>query len=435
MIIRKGLTIFFLFVATASAICQRTSSTSMKDFQHRRFGMFVHWGPVALRGTEIGWSRDKEVPKEEYDSLYKEFDPVLFDADAWVKTAKDAGMKYLIITARHHDGFCLWPTKFIDYNIMNTPYKKDIVGALNEACKKQGIKFGIYYSVLDWYHPDYPLHTSVGNPSPDPASDMNRYISYMKNQLKELITNYNPYILWFDGQWESPWTDDMGKDIYNYVKQLKPDIITNNRLGKEFASMANKAIDTAKMIGDYDTPEQVIGRMNMTMPWESNFTICDQWAWKPNDKMKSLKECLIILARTTGGNGNLLLNVGPMLDGRIEARQIKRLKEIGDWLRINGEAIYGTLGGPYEPNSNFATTRKGNTIYVQVLNTDTAAIALKKIPGVKILNAHILSGEKIGIAQTTDAIVINIPPALKGKIPFTVALELNKSAETIPIIK
>ena len=185
----------------------------MKDFMSRRFGLFIHWGPVSLRGTEIGWSRDKQVSKAEYDSLYKEFNPVLFNADAWVKTAKDAGMKYLTITARHHDGFCLWPTKFTEYNIMNSPYKKDIVGALNEACKKQGIKFCIYYSVLDWYHPDYPIHSAYDS-KPDPKSDMNRYIAFMKNQLKELITKYDPYMLWFDGQWESPWTDEMGKDLY-----------------------------------------------------------------------------------------------------------------------------------------------------------------------------------------------------------------------------
>ncbi|WP_317236095.1 alpha-L-fucosidase [Niabella hibiscisoli] len=171
--------------------------------------------------------------------------------------------------------------------------------------------------------------------------------------------------------------------MYRYIKQLKPSIISNNRLGKEFAAMENKAIDPSKMIGDYDTPEQTVGKMNMTTPWESCFTICDQWAWKPNDKMKSLKECLSILIKSAGGNGNLLLNVGPMPDGRIEARQVARLKEIGDWLQKNGSAIYGTLGGPYMPTSNYAATRKGNNIYLHVINTDTAAIAIKNIPGKK----------------------------------------------------
>jgi len=287
----KKLTGVLIFIAIATCIKAqvKAGNDAITHFMGLRFGMFVHWGPVSLRGTEIGWSRDNQVKKSDYDSLYKEFDPVLFDADAIVKTAKDAGMKYFCITARHHDGFCLWPTAFTGYNITNTPYKKDIVGALNEACKKQGMKFCIYYSILDWHHPDYPIHSSMSD-SIDPKADMNRYIAYMKNQLKELIKNYDPYMLWFDGQWEKPWTDSLGKDMYEYVKKLKPGVITNNRLGKEMAAVENKKIDAAKMIGDYDTPEQVVGRLNMATPWESCFTICHQWSWKPNDDLKSLKE-------------------------------------------------------------------------------------------------------------------------------------------------
>ena len=432
----KKLIYTFLFVLFCSATNAqlKTSDAVMKDFMSRRFGLFIHWGPVSLRGTEIGWSRDKQVSKADYDSLYKEFNPVLFNADAWVKTAKDAGMKYLTITARHHDGFCLWPTKFTEYNIMNSPYKKDIVGALNEACKKQGIKFCIYYSLLDWYHPDYPIHSAYDS-KPDPKSDMNRYIAFMKNQLKELITKYDPYMLWFDGQWESPWTDEMGKDLYAYLKKLKPNVITNNRLGKEMAAVQNKLIDVSKMIGDYDTPEQAVGRMNMETPWESCFTICNQWAWKPNDQMKSLKECLTILSKAAGGNGNLLLNVGPMPDGRIEQRQITRLKEIGDWLKLNSEAIYNTLGGPYEPTNNYATTRKGNKIYLHVLKTDTSAITLKAIPGRKVLKAGTMDGESVPVEKGDDTVKVMLPQSRSGKTEYVIVLELDGSAESIPVIK
>ena len=432
----KKLIYTFLFVLFCSATNAqlKTSDAVMKDFMSRRFGLFIHWGPVSLRGTEIGWSRDKQVSKADYDSLYKEFNPVLFNADAWVKTAKDAGMKYLTITARHHDGFCLWPTKFTEYNIMNTPYKKDIVGALNEACKKQGIKFCIYYSLLDWYHPDYPIHSAYDS-KPDPKSDMNRYIAFMKNQLKELITKYDPYMLWFDGQWESPWTDEMGKDLYAYLKKLKPNVITNNRLGKEMAAVQNKLIDVSKMIGDYDTPEQAVGRMNMETPWESCFTICNQWAWKPNDQMKSLKECLTILSKAAGGNGNLLLNVGPMPDGRIEQRQITRLKEIGDWLKLNSEAIYNTLGGPYEPTNNYATTRKGNKIYLHVLKTDTSAITLKAIPGRKVLKAGTMDGESVPVEKGDDTFKVMLPQSRSGKTEYVIVLELDGSAESIPVNK
>ena len=432
-VIKKYLKVIILLFLVQQANAQiKTSPAVMKEFMDQRFGMFIHWGPVSLRGTEIGWSRGKEVSIAEYDSLYKEFDPVLFDADAIVKVAKDAGMKYLTITARHHDGFCLWPTKFTDYNIMNSPYKKDIVGALNEACKKQGIKFCIYYSVLDWHHPDYPIH--LPNGKIDPKSDMTKYIVYMKNQLKELITNYNPQMIWFDGQWEKPWTDEMGKDMYAYLKTLNPNIITNNRLGKEFAAMDNKKIDASKMVGDYDTPEQAVGKLNMETPWESCFTICSQWAWKPNDKMKSLEECLNIFAKTIGGNGNLLLNVGPMLDGRIEARQINRLKEIGDWVSKNSEAIYGTLGGPYQPTNDYATTRKGNKLFVYVLNTKLTEVELTNLPKRTITKAYTMAGEKVLVAKGKDTFKINLSANTNQKQAYVIVLELNGSAEDIPII-
>jgi alpha-L-fucosidase len=427
--------LFLIALTTFLSVGAQTKNikpSPINDFMDKRFGMFIHWGPVSLRGTEIGWSRGEQVEVQDYDNLYKEFNPVLFDADAIVKTAKDAGMKYLTITARHHDGFCLWPSAYTDFSIKNTPYKKDIVGALNEACKKQGIKFCIYYSVLDWHHPDYPIH-SPKNQNIDPKSDMNRYVVYMKNQLKELITKYDPYMLWFDGQWEKPWTDEMGKDLYAYLKKLKPDVIINNRLGKEFAAMENKNIDASKMVGDYDTPEQVVGKLNMLTPWESCFTICNQWAWKPNDKMKPLKQCLEIISKTAGGNGNLLLNVGPMPDGRIEARQIERLKEIGDWLKTNGEAIYGTLGGPYQPNNDYATTRKGNKIYLHVLNTSLAKLSLKTIPGRKVEKAYLLNSKAVKIEQKED-ISVELPAGQANQSEYIVVLELNGNAEGIPVI-
>jgi alpha-L-fucosidase len=160
-----------------------TSKKTLDGFMDKRFGMLIHWGPVTLRGTKIGWSRGKEVPAAEYDVLYKEFNPVLFNANIWVKTAKDAGMKYLTITAKHHDGFCLWPTKYSSYNIMNSPFKRDIVGDLAKVCKEQGIKFCIYFTVLDWHDPNYPLHND-GVKEPDPTANLAKFILTMKNHVK-----------------------------------------------------------------------------------------------------------------------------------------------------------------------------------------------------------------------------------------------------------
>lgn len=400
----------------------------------KRFGMFIHWGPVSLRGKDISWSRGNEIAQDDYDSLYKEFNPVLFNADDWVKTARDGGMKYLTITAKHHDGFCLWPSRYSTHTIAYTPYKKDIVGALAAACKKYGIKFCIYYSVLDWFNPDYPLHSPKDKVA-DPKANMPRYLVYMKNQLREMVTKYDPYMMWFDGAWESPWTEQMAVDMYTYLKSLKKDLIINNRLGKEIAGLENKDINISKMIGDYDTPEQTVGRMNLNTPWESCITICKNWAWVPNDKMKSLQECIQTLASTAGGNGNLLFNVGPMLDGRIEARQVNRLKEIGNWLKQNGEAIYSTKGGPYKPSKYFAATYNDNKIYLLVFKTDTTGLLLKSLPQRKIMKAHLLNGTAIAYTEDERGINIQFPAEMPDKNCTVIVLDLDNNAGNIALIQ
>lgn len=412
---------------TVNTTVQKTSPQILQDFMDLRFGMFIHFGPVTLRGTEIGWSRNNQVTQDDYDSLYKEFDPVLFNADNWVKTAKAAGMKYLTITAKHHDGFCLWPTKYTDYNISNSPFKKDIVGALAKSCKKYDVKFCIYYTVLDWYDKRYPLHND--GKGPDPAANMPAFVQYMKNQLRELVTNYHPYMLWFDGNWEKPWTLEDGKEIYRYLKSLDPDLIVNNRLGKgEHPALSSETV------GDYATPEQKVGTMNMDYPWESCITLCSQWAWKPNDKMKSLKECLQTLASTAGGNGNLLFNVGPMLDGRIEMRQQKRLREIGNWLKTYGESIYNTKGGIYTPTKSMVSTRKGQKIYLHLFKSPGSKLVLPAVPGCHIKAAAFLKGKEIQFQQKDQRVILNLPDALPDVNDAVIELQMDKNVENLPVI-
>lgn len=405
------------------------SKKTMAGFMDKRFGMFIHWGPVTLRGTEIGWSRNHGVSQSDYDNLYKKFDPVLFDADAWVRTARDAGMKYLTITAKHHDGFCLWPTAYTDYNIMNTPYKKDVVGALAKACKKYNIKFCIYYTVLDWYDRRYPLHND-GSKVPDPEADMQQFVQYMKNQLTELVTRYHPYMLWFDGNWEAPWTAAHGREIYDFLRKLDPEVIINNRLGKGTHEVLSDATT-----GDYATPEQKVGGINMTDPWESCITLCTQWAWKPNDAMKSLKQCIRTLASTAGGNGNLLLNVGPMPDGRIEDRQTARLREMGNWLKKYGEAIYATKGGPFLPDSVFAATRKGNKIYIHLFQKPSGLLKLPEVPGLRVKKAYFLQGNKLSFRLEQEQLIFQLPEELPDENDSVLVLEMDKNTETVPLIR
>ncbi|MEP6750351.1 MAG: alpha-L-fucosidase [Bacteroidota bacterium] len=431
---KKSVSLFYCIVCSLSLLhaqdIAKTPKAIMDDFMSKRFGMFIHFGPVTLRGTEIGWSRNKQVSQSDYDSLYKEFNPVLFDAEKWVKTAKDAGMKYLTITSKHHDGFCLWPTAYSPYNISNSPFKKDIVGALAAACKKYGIAFCIYFTVLDWHDADYPIHNPYDS-TKNVTGNMTAFVARMKNELKELITAYHPYMLWFDGYWEKPWTAAYGKEIYSYIKSINSNIIINNRLGKEPNSLHND-----QNVGDYLTPEQEIGKLDMTQPWESCITIANQWAWKPNDAMKSVKECIQTLVKTSAGNGNLLLNTGPMMDGRMEARQINLLKEMGNWLRLYGESIYGTKGGPYPPNSVYAATRKGNKIYLHIFERKDNSLVLPALTGVKITKAFLLSSNaEIKFNTDSAGIHIDLPGVLPDSNVSVIVLQLDKTAEEIAIIK
>lgn len=422
----------------------QTNKKALEKFRENRFGMFIHWGPVTLRGREIGWSRTRSIPIGDYDNLYKEFNPVLFSAEAWVRAAKEAGMKYLVLTTRHHDGFSLWDSTYSDYDMANTPYGKGVVKSLSDECKKQGLDFGVYYSVLDWWHPDYPVNGPDDKApegqkmtNPETVEQMNRYVVYMKNQLKELIDLTDPSMIWFDGGWEWPWTHEMGMDLYAYLRGLKDDMLINNRVDKALEGVVTRKIDgRERFAGDYITPEQRIGTFNNVLPWETCMTIANQWAWKPNDKLKSQEECIQTLVRTVGGDGNLLFNVGPMPDGRIEQRQINRLKEMGDWLKINGDAVYGTRGGPYKPTDYMVSTRKGNNIYLHLLKNPETDLVLPFPKGIEINKSYFLDGKiPVTIDRYKKSIRIPIPKKMPDDIVSVIVLELSKSAQDIEVIK
>ncbi|HLU92658.1 MAG TPA: alpha-L-fucosidase [Membranihabitans sp.] len=371
-----------------------TNWESLELFSELKFGMFIHWGPVSLRGTEIGWSRGRDVPIAEYDNLYTEFNPVLFDADSWVKTAKDAGMKYIIFTSKHHDGFSMWPSDYTDYDIGSSPFGRDVLQELADACKKYDIELGFYHSIADWHHPHYTTRYG-GDTRPVEDSNMDIYLKYLKNQVRELVERYDPFLIWFDGEWEAAWTHEMGMDMYAYLRGIKDDLLINNRVDKGRKGM-DGTTKGKQFAGDYATPEQRIGGYDFDNPWETCMTICQQWAWKPNDKMKSLEESLETLIRTVGGGGNLLYNVGPMLDGRFEQRQMDMLAKMGRWIEEHKEAIYGTRGGPYLPADDFVSTRTGQSIYLHILNGELKELRLPIPSGVKVKNVSSLrSGNKL----------------------------------------
>lgn len=392
------------------------SPDAIRNWQDARFGMFIHWGPVALTGREIGWSRGSQTPIEEYDNLYKKFNPTKFNADEWVAVAKAAGMKYMVLTTKHHDGFCLWDTKQTDYNIMNTPFKRDVVKELAEACKKGGIAFGTYYSTCDWHHPDFPL-TSPGGKTKRESHNLDRYTEYLKAQTRELLS-YGPlFTLWYDVP--QMFDAKRGAGIINMARAIQPDIVINNRTGHK---------------GDYDTPEQRVGGFQIDRPWETCMTICRQWAWKPEDKMKSLKECLQTLIRTNGGGGNLLFNVGPQPDGLIEPRQVERLKEMGAWLAKNSEAVYGTRGGPWKPSSHIVSTRKGDKIYLHILSKVDGPVIAPALP-VAIKSAQVLNGPTIKTTTEEGSLSFIVPDNSWDEIDTIVELTIDGNAMDIPPLK
>ncbi len=384
----------------------------MDWWQQARFGMFIHWGPVSMKGTEIGWSRGGErrgtggkgeIPVEEYDNLYKQFKPIRFNAQEWIALAQDAGMKYLVFTTRHHDGFSMFDSALTDYKITNSPFGRDVTRELANACHQANLRLGFYYSPPDWYHPDYRTENHV------------RFLEYFHGQIRELCTHYGRLdILWFDGLGGTA-RDWNSEKLFPMIRSLQPRIIINNRAG---------------LSADHDTPEQEIGKFQNTRPWESCITICNQWAWKPNDTMKSLKQCIDTLVRCAGGDGNLLFNVGPMPDGRIEPRQADRLREMGAWLRKYGKTIYSTRGGPFKPGQWGASTYRENQIFVHILKWQEPILTLPPLP-CKVTGSSLITGGKLGFKQTDEAVEITVDPKDQDPIDTIVVLELDQPAKTI----
>ncbi len=412
------LAIATLLAATSAAAADSgPSPESLRKFESQRFGMFIHWGPVSLTGYELGWSRGNQTPAAEYDQLYHRFNPVRFDADQWVRIAKDAGMRYVVLTAKHMDGFCLWDTHQTDYNIMNSAFKRDIVAEMSRACARGGMDFGAYYCIADWYSPWYPFFGPYKGPTQTPrkpTTDPERYNLYVMKQVAELIGNYGPLeCLWFDSMTGGD-SEERGRRLVSFARAMQPNILINNRSG---------------VPGDYVTPEERIGRYRDDRPWESCMMIGTQWSWKPNDALKSFPQLLRALVYCSGGDGNLLLDVGPRADGTIEPRTVARLREIGDWLGRYGESIYDTRGGPYKPTSYLASTRRGNFVYLHIIRWFDGPLVVPALPG-RIVAATLLTGGTVRASQADGALTVDVAPADRQRIDTLVRLEMDRPAAT-----
>jgi alpha-L-fucosidase len=330
----------------------------MAWFRDARFGLFIHWGLYSVPAGE--WNghtnygewllEESKMPVSQYEKFATQFNPVRFNAREWVRLAKDAGMKYIVITSKHHDGFGLFRSGQTDWCIKSTPFQRDPLWELAYACREAGIKLCFYHSIMDWHHPDWGTRRAW-NDKATGTPDMDHYTAYMKAQLKELLTRYGPIgILWFDGEWEQPWTHDRGVDLYNYVRGLQPNIIVNNRVGKARAGM-NGMDKGVERVGDYGTPEQEIPSTGFGpgVDWESCMTMNNHWGYNKNDQhWKSSTTLIRNLIDCASKGGNYLLNIGPTAEGVFPDASIERLQDIGKWMKINHEAIYGTQASPFE---------------------------------------------------------------------------------------
>jgi alpha-L-fucosidase len=412
----------------------------MQWFREARFGMFIHWGVYAVPAGEWQGKTDyaewfleqTKMPVSQYEKYAEQFNPVKFDAKAWVRMAKDAGMKYIVITSKHHDGFGMFRSDLTDWCIKSTPFQRDPLKELADACQEAGIKLCFYHSIMDWHHPDWGTRRAWNDKAPATPPDMDRYTTYMKGQLKELLTRYGPIgILWFDGEWESPWTNERGLDLYNYVRSLQPQIIINNRVGKGRAGM--QGMDKDKGVGDYGTPEQEIPPTGFGsgVDWESCMTMNNHWGYNKNDKnWKSAQTLIRNLVDCSSKGGNYLLNIGPTAEGEFPQASIERLAEIGKWMKTNNDSIYGTTASPFARLPWGRCTKKetdtGAMLYLHVF--DWPKDGKLVVPGLRneIAGAKLLAaGRKLETSATADGVTISIPAQPLDPIDTVIVLEIK----------
>ncbi|MEN6496953.1 MAG: alpha-L-fucosidase, partial [Thermoguttaceae bacterium] len=416
-----------------------------KWFREDRFGLFIHWGVYSMIGKGE-WVQDTgRIPVEEYQKYYKEFNPSQFNAAEWVALAKRAGQKYLVITTKHHDGFCMFDSKLTDYDILNTPVKRDVIKELADECHRQGMILGFYYSIMDWHHPDYvPRRPWEKNRSTDGA-DFNRYCEYMKGQLRELMTNYGRIdVLWFDGGWEHTKPEDLAKfkEIIAMARELQPQMLVNNR---------------ASIGGDFTTPEQyipatgVVDEQGRPTLWEVCMTMTTghgafaPTAWWGYDRyetvFKPTEELVQKLIDVNSKGGNFLLNIGPEPTGKIRPEEAERLEGVGRWMAKYGEAIYGSSPSPFRRLPFFGrVTQKADRLFVHVF--DWPQDRRLVLPGLKnpVVRAHMMGNEQapVGVSRQQgelgEEVVLALPAEPTDKIASVIVVELTGKPEVAPLV-
>jgi alpha-L-fucosidase len=425
---KRKYALFFLLPLFLSAGTKAQQYTPAKEnlvarqwFSDSKFGLFIHWGPFSIPGDGEWVMNNRNISVKNYTRLMDFFNPIDFDAAQWVSMVKAAGMKYITLITRHHDGFSMWDTKASDFNIMNSPYHKDIVKMLADECHKQDIKLFLYYSLLDWRRDDYSYWTGrTGHGTGRTVhGDWNNYIGFMKQQLTELLTNYGEIGgIWFDGYWDQlnndtdkvnqPHVDWHLNEIYALIHKLQPQCLVGNNHhiepmpGEDF-QMFEKDLPGGNTTG-------FGGAQASSLPLETCETINNSWGFNITDTTyKTTKQLVDYLVRAAGYGANFLLNIGPMPNGDIQPEFKERLAYMGNWLHTYGTSIYNTKAGYIRPQSWGCITQKGDTMFVHVLDKTATSITLENFPYAKIVNAYRLKN-KIPVSASISKSTATIQP-------------------------
>jgi alpha-L-fucosidase len=424
------LSAFICWSSTAVAQSYQPSESNLQArqwFQDAKFGMFIHWGVYTVPGRGEWVMENEKIPIVEYEKFAPQFNPTEFSAVDIVALAKSAGMKYITITSKHHDGFAMFATKQNKWNIVNaTPYAKDPLKRLAEECRKQGIKLFFYHSQLDWHNPDYlPLGRTGHSAGRSGTGDFNKYLEFMDAQLMELLTNYGDVAgIWFDGMWDKPDADWQLQRTYSLIHKLQPAALIGSNHhhapfdGEDF-QMFEKDLPGANTAGFNQTSIS-------QLPLETCETVNGAWGYNKTDKnFKSVSALIHYLVRAAGSNANFLLNIGPMPTGGVQPEFVERLRAMGQWLEKNGDTIYGTRGGPITPRSWGVSTQKGNEIFLHVLDWSDEYLALPDVPEIKA--AHLFgSNTPLELKPLNGGLLLHLPKQNSDPMDTIVVLERAK---------
>ncbi len=422
---------------------------AMKTWQDRRYGMFIHFGITARALHDLSWGSigQRYAPDspsimangkkrtEEWTTWPADMKLEKFDAKEWVAIAQRAGFQYIVVTTKHHEGFHMWDSAFSDFKITNTPFGRDYLKELVEACHAAKMPIGFYFAQREWYHPDYQpvdlnkvtmngVHWTLKPGETSPLGPRHaEYLKYLKNVVRELCTKYGKIdIWWWDAvSWEGMFTKEMwdSENMTRMIRELQPGIVINNR---------------ASLPGDFDTPEQHLGGFQDWRPWETCIPLSTDWCYS-GKPARSFDQLMQLIVGATSGNGNLLLSWGPHWDGQFDEGQKQRLFEIGDWLKVNGDSIYNTRGGPWKPAAWGGSTHNGKMAYIHLFKHPSGDLVLPAVPGRQVVTAKLLAGgEAVAFKQDGEKLRLTIPGSIAVKGDLVVALTMNESLDGLPAV-